>query len=555
MSVLSRVAAWLVAFALSACGGTIGDIEGLSPGANGAAGGGSATGVGGAGGTEGLNNLPARIRRLTSYEYDAAVGQLFGTASTFGATFSPDARQDGFTMNDAPRVDPVFAMQAAAAAEKLAAGTKMNLAAVAPCAPSVASDESCARAFIDSFAARAYRRPLVSREVEALLALYRTARAGASYADGIEVVVQAILQSPEFLYVTEIGETPRAPLAKLTPHETANAIAFLMTGAPPDDPLRSAAASGEIASSEARTAQAKRLFASAGSNQMTRVVEEWLGIDRIAETAKDSNVYPDFQRLKDAMKQEADDFIAEVMWRSQGTIADLLSEDWTIASDDLARMYYGGAAVPARTNGRVSLAGIRRRGVLNQAAFLSVYAHATETAPVLRGVAVLRRLACIDVPSPASLNINVVPPVPDPAKTTRERFATHATDPVCAACHTNIDAFGFSFENMDGMGKERTDEAGRPVDSSAAVAVAMDFDGTYRDSSELVTRMATSSAVRACFARHLFRYAAARSDKTVAAAERAFVNGWNGMPNAGSLGDLLVAWVGSDAFVERRADP
>src|SRR2546429_9664496 len=102
MQALSRIRLCAVAFALSACQGTIGDVPrgASSPPDNGDA------------APRGAESLPARIRRLSANEYDAAVGQLFGMPSTFGAAFTPDARQDGFTMNDAQRVDPVFAMQA-----------------------------------------------------------------------------------------------------------------------------------------------------------------------------------------------------------------------------------------------------------------------------------------------------------------------------------------------------------------------------------------------------------------------------------------------------------
>ncbi len=68
---------------------------------------------------------------------------------------------------------------------------------------------------------------------------------------------------------------------------------------------------------------------------------------------------------------------------------------------------------------------------LNQGAFLSVYAHAHETAPVLRGVALLRKVACIDIELPVNLSLQIVPPVPDPTKTTRERFSIHAQDSGC----------------------------------------------------------------------------------------------------------------------------
>ncbi len=74
---------------------------------------------------------------------------------------------------------------------------------------------------------------------------------------------------------------------------------------------------------------------------------------------------------------------------------------------------------------------------------------------MLRGVAIMRRVACMKLPDPQSLNIQVVPPAPDPAKSTRDRYDIHATDAACASCHATIDQIGFSFEMFDGMGKQR----------------------------------------------------------------------------------------------------
>jgi hypothetical protein len=256
------------------------------------------------------------------------------------------------------------------------------------------------------------------------------------------------------------------------------------------------------------------------------------------------------------MKKEADAFVNEVMWKTTHDVGELLSADWTIADANLATMYGGTSA-----NGRVSLTNVPRRGVLNQGAFLSVYAHANESGPVLRGVAMLRRIACIDVASPTSLNIQVVPPVPDPTKTTRERFSVHATDVVCASCHNKIDAFGFSFENFDGMGKVRATEgtgtSKKNIDSTTTLAVGMDFDGPYADSSALVVKMATSANVRACFARHLFRASAANSDRATQPTEESFISAWNALPpeKQRNIVDVLTTWLSSDAFVQRRAQP
>jgi hypothetical protein len=503
------------------------------------------------------DKLPARIRRLTNSEFDSSVKALFGMDSKFGASFTPDTRQDGFTRNDAQRVDPVFMTQLDAAAKQIAAQLKPNLRNMAWCDGNADATAltACARKYFMTLLPKAYRRPVDDRELDALLSVYSAGADGAAYEDGLALAVQALLEAPGFLYVTELGAGQPTADAQLNEYEIANALAFLLTGAPPDDALTKAAAAGELHTPDARKLQAQRLLMTdPASKQVTRMIEEWLGIDRIIETAKDSTVYPDFQGLRDAMKREADDFIAEVMWKQGSGVSTLFSADWTPAEDGLARMYLGGDQAPMRTDNHVSLASTKRRGILNQGAFLSVYAHAQETAPVLRGVAVLRRVACYDVPPPTSLNINIVPPVADPQKTTRERFAIHSRDAACAGCHNQIDAIGFTFEGLDGMGKARTMENGRPIDSSTMVKGGFSFDGSYADSAALAMQLASSSELQTCFARHLFRTASARNTAGEGA-ETAFLASVAALPAsaAGKFADVLTAFIASDLFVARRA--
>ncbi|MDP9035436.1 MAG: DUF1592 domain-containing protein, partial [Myxococcota bacterium] len=394
-------------------------------------------------------------------------------------------------------------------------------------------------------------------EIDALIAVYHAGADGLTFADGFEATVQAVLQSPGFLYLTEVGDGSGPALPTLTPYETASAISYLFTGGPPDDALVTAAASDQLATGPQRAAHARRLFAlpSAG-RQVTLIVEQWLGIESIVDTAKDSKLYSRFTDvLRTSMKKEADDFSAAAMWSAGGTVADLLGADWTIADANLAMAYNVSPA--SQAGGRVSLAGAPRRGILNQAAFLSVYARAQETAPVKRGVAVMRRIACIDVAAPTTLKLNIVPPLPDPNKTTRQRFDVHQTDAVCAGCHKNIDAFGFAFENFDAMGMVRSTEGNLPIDSTTSVATGADFDGTYPDSSAMMASMAKSRAVASCFARHLLKFAVARSDDSEMPVEQEFMKVWQALPPAsqGNLGEVLTAWVGSDAFIQRRFVP
>ena len=208
----------------------------------------------------------------------------------------------------------------------------------------------------------------------------------------------------------------------------------------------------------------------------------------------------------------------------------------------------------AGTGQRTSLAAVPRRGLLTQGAFLSVFATNNGSHPVFRGVAIMRRIACLPVQDPGALGIVVSFPAADPSKTTRQRFDSHAADPGCASCHTPIDSFGFALENFDGMGKLRTTENGKPIDSSVTIKVGSDMDGTYADGVALARALAGSGSVKTCLARQIFRSAAGRSDGTVQGAEDDFVDTWQQLPAAQQdhLSEVLVAWVKSPRFAQRR---
>ncbi len=496
--------------------------------------------------------LPARIRRLTDAEYQATTAALFGpTAPAVGSDFVPDARQSGFTVNEAQRVDPVLAHQLAEGAESLAADLRQHLAERAPCADPVAGARACAQSFVKSFGEQVYRRPLAEDEVARLIGLFDVGFDGGSYAEGIELTVRAMLQSASFLYLTELGEGAGATV-KLTPYELASSMSYLIQGRPPSADLLQQALAGQLDTPEGRATALSGLFGIDARARVVRVIREWLGTDRITQTAKDSTEYPEFENVKAAMDRETTEFLQVVVQEEGASLGKLLAADFTAANAPLAKLYGASAATDDVFERVVPFPA--RRGILNQGAFLSVFAHAQETAPVLRGVAVMRRLACIDIPDPVTLNIAVVPPPPDPSKTTRERFGVHAADARCAACHKLIDNFGFAFEGFDGMGKSRTMDKGNPVDTSVSVT-GTDFDGSYADSNALATALSQSPQVRECFARHVFRALSGTSAPELAPSEDEFVGYWRGRLKADdpSIIDTLAAFVESPAFAYRRA--
>ena len=531
--------------------------------------------------------MPARVRRLTNAEYAASVFALLGVDPTAAvAGFPRDATQTlGFTVNDGQIVSSVLASQLDRSAQVLVAAARQigQFDFLAPCGDPANDGETCARAFVQSFAARAYRRPLTSDDVDPLMALYRAgAGEGGTYDDGIDFVTRAILQAPSFVYLTELGDGAagsQAGTTVLTPHEIANLLSYVATAGPPDKELLDNA--DVLVTADGRERQLRRMLPDLDARtRWIRVVREWLGIDGIDEIDKDSNVYPSFAAHHSTMAAESTTFIDEVVSNGEGTLQELLGAEWTMidstrgATDDEIDAYYAefyGLGGKTEREGRVSLSdatGGPRVGILNQAAFLSRFAGATASHPILRGVAVMRRVACLDLPDPAELDITVVPPVPDPntPKTTRDLYAMHAADALCRSCHVTIDNFGFAFEAYDGMGAFRSQEASKtaagtvtlPVDSKTTLAgTGTDLDGDYADSNALARALSASATVRECMARQMFRASTGRNDPAMRGPEDHFIREWRQLPadRQGNLVETLVALVRSNAFVERSTSP
>ena len=126
----------------------------------------------------------------------------------------------------------------------------------------------CANAFIRDFGRRVFRRPVQTAESSDLFAVFAAARRtiGLSFGESIGGVLQAMLQSPNFLYHREIG--PEAPLVEgeqvqLTSHELASRLSYFLTGSTPDQELLQAADDGRLLGDDDLATQARRLVTSA----------------------------------------------------------------------------------------------------------------------------------------------------------------------------------------------------------------------------------------------------------------------------------------------------
>src|SRR5690606_20526364 len=118
-----------------------------------------------------------------------------------------------------------------------------NLSQLLPdCNPAVDGESACADRFIETFVKRAFRRPIENEERTRLRALYDWAIADAdlgTFADGIALVIEEVLQSPHFLYRPEFGsDTPIAgDVVPFTSWEMATKLSYMLWNTMPDDVL------------------------------------------------------------------------------------------------------------------------------------------------------------------------------------------------------------------------------------------------------------------------------------------------------------------------------
>jgi hypothetical protein len=518
---------------------------GASSNADGGAGTDPGTGAGGGGALTPAGLSTRRLRRLTRDEYGNTVKDLLGLSKDYGAAFSADAVVNGFDNNaDALSVDQLFADTARMNAEDIAA--TVDVSRLLTC--SASQGEACARAFIQTFGARALRRPVPDEEAQRYVALY-TANAAAGFEVGVRAMIEAMLQSASFLYRTEIGVASGDGYT-LTPYEIASELSYLFWKTMPDDTLLALAKSGDLAKPEIVAAQATRLFDSPKSRAMTTsFVEQWLEVNRISQAQKDAQTYPNFtDALRTDLEGETVTFFDALARDPQGSFATLLTADYSYLTPSLAQFYGVQLGQGAAVNGYVKTPiGAMRGGILTHGSILATEATPTAANPVRRGKLVRVRVLCQDVPPPPPGLAGKIPPL-DPHAPTRQRFADHESNPSCAGCHRLLDPIGFGFEGFDGVGQL----LGGNVDTTGEI-VGYDGDGKFNGVKELETKLASSPAVQACFVRQWVRYGLGVSDTDSVNAEVTRL-GAEFQKNGSALRPLVAAVTQAPYFFKRAAD-
>jgi hypothetical protein len=513
-----------------------------------------------------LDSGRTTLRRLTRAEYSNTMADLLGTSQRPGDALPVDEMVEGMdsvgsalsfalihleTMEGttAELLDEVFARSS----------DDPKRSVVLICEPSPEQGE-CTRQILSTFARRAFRRPVLEPEVDALVDLVSAAQqAGNGFEESLKAGLQAILLSPHFIFRVELNENAGSTEPRrLSSHELATRLSYFLWSTMPDDVLDQLADSGDLMDETVLRAQVDRMLSDPRIEQglTENFAGQWLPLRRLPEVTFDATLFPDFsESLRLAAAQETELFFGTLV-KEDLPLGALLTADFTFVDPQLAE-HYEILDVEARTIevvegsefSRIQTDGTPRGGILTHASVLMATSQPARTSPVKRGIWVLEQLLC-SPPPPVPSTLEIGDLVPSPDATTREVFELHRADPGCASCHSIIDPLGFGLEDFDGIGTYRTTENGQPIDASGVLN-----DVPFVGSGELIPLIAEDERLAECIAQQLLTYGVGRNFHEPAAKQYARALAQHAtLAGQDTWRQFITAVVMSEAFQTRRPE-
>ncbi len=470
---------------------------------------------------------PNLLRRLTHAQYNNTVRDLLGDETRPAEGFPQEDFLNGFKNQAAAQdIPPLLAEAYARSAEKLARnafqGGQDNDHLV-PCKPASSSDPVCGAAFVRQFGLHAFRRPLTDielRRYEALLE--KEGRRAGDFYNGAQAVVEAMLQSPKFLFHLEHGTS------QARAYEIASRLSYFLWDTMPDDALFRAAVSGDLGTPTGVEKAVRRMISDPRARQsVDEFVAEWLRFDLVLGAVKDRETYPQFTpELAQAMAEETRRLIGDVVWHNRNFM-EIFTADYAFLNSDLAALY--GLPAPANEFDRVSFpAGTDRAGIVGEALFLTSTSKPGDTSPTVRGLSVRELFLCQQVPDPPPGTNSSLPPLsPSKPLTNRERMQMHVAGSICAGCHSLMDPIGMGLEKYDAIGRHRDKQVitflpdhEHRKEKLIRVELEIDAHGTvtgipkadFTTARELGKLLSASPLCQECMVRQLFRYAFGRTE-------------------------------------------
>lgn len=434
---------------------------------------------------------PFMVHRLNNRQYANTLRDLLYLPANYDAAadFPADERGDGFDNNAGTlTISPVLIEKYLLAAEKatvaalgldpkaapqaqdatLAAKSKLNEPS-AGLRVDFANRQQKIRLNLETFAPRAFRRPVSREEIDGLMkfAALSFAHAGESFDQATGLAIRAALMSPEFLFRMERDPKPdgTGKVFEITEYQLATRLSYFLWSTMPDDALYVAARDRQLRATLDK--QVTRMLQDPKAISLTKdFLGQWLEIRGMHEVTNAP------KSLLDAMQGETEHFFDYIV-RNDRSLMEFLDADYTFVNEELAKLY-GIPGITGEAFQKVPVDRARRGGIFTQASFLTLTSKplgtSRRTSPVLRGKWILENIFGQAIPPPPpgvpELNFDTNKELKG---TVRQIFEQHRADPSCASCHARMDPFGFALENYDGYGRWRQQDNHVEVDPSGEI--------------------------------------------------------------------------------------
>ena len=471
-------------------------------------------------GTGAAGNEP-ELHRLTHSQYNHTIRDLLGDQSAPANQFPPEDFINGFkNQAQGQNLSPILIETYSDSAERLARAAFHlgDTHGLIPCRPSV----PCRAQFVRDFGKKAFRRPLSVSEQKR----YEALMAGEpDFLKGAQLVVEAMLQSPNFLFWMYSATDP-----KLEPYAVASRLSYTIWDTMPNAELIAAAEKGELVTKDGVEKVARRMLDQPRAHEaLDEFTSQWLRFDRLLTSSKDRRKYPLYTRETAlAMTDEARAFISDLVWNGRNFMT-AFTADYGYVGPELAGIY--GVPAPAKEIERIPFPqGSERSGLLGQGLFLALTAKPEDTSPTARGLFVREQFLCQHVPDPPpGVNTNLPAVTADNPQTNRDRMNAHVTNPMCAGCHKLIDPIGFGFEKFDAVGAHRNNlvlefrEPAKKKEKEVVKTVSLDLntkgnitgiaDSDFTSPANMGAILAKSPQCQECMVKQYFRYSAGRMEQ------------------------------------------
>lgn len=395
--------------------------------------------------------------------------------------------------------------------------------------------------FVIRLATAAYRRPLTDAERQ--MFGEKIFAASPNVDTAVRRSVLMIVASPEFLYndLTPANGVP-------TQHAVADRLAWALWDSVPDAELAAAADSGQLATAREVERQAIRMMADPRArSKIAEFFQQWLDLEE-RDVAKDRQLFPQFDDQASAdLRQSLEMFVDRVFWSEASDYRKLLLADSMWLNESLNRLYGTGPLtdlprltkrVPVPTSDppvpadvtpappppagpaegllvdagpdprafvEVRFPSHERAGVLAHPYLLSMLAYHNNTSPIHRGVFLTRKVVGRSLkPPPIAVAFKNDEFAPD--LTMREKITQLTQDKACMGCHALINPLGFALEHYDPIGRWRTTDQDKPVNTVSTYVTVEGQKLNVTSARDIADYAVTSESAHRSFVHHLFHH-------------------------------------------------